>query len=216
MKPMPASATQRPTCSGVRSILTPSDGQHVGGARARRQRAVAVLGDRHAGARDDEGGAGRDVDRAGAVAAGADDVDGVGGRVDPQHLGAHRRDRAGDLVDGLAAHAQRHQQAAHLRGRGLAGHHAVEGGCRLLTRQRGAGRDFSDNRFEVVHRVLSGSLSCCLRAGHLREGGLVDGGADLGFELGDVLRDLLVGQCRAAASPSASSCRRRRSRPAAP
>ena len=38
--------------------------QHVGGARARGQRAVAVLGDRHAGAGHDEGRAGRDVERA--------------------------------------------------------------------------------------------------------------------------------------------------------
>ena len=129
--------------------------QHVGRARARRQRAIAVLGDGHAGAGDDEGGAGRDVDRAGAVAAGADHVDGVGGSLDAQHLGAHRRHRAGDLVDGFAAHPQRHQQSAHLRGRGLAGHHAVEGGCRLVARQRRAGGDFSDDRFEVVHRVLS-------------------------------------------------------------
>jgi len=110
-----------------------------------------------AGARDDKGSAGRDVDRTGAVAAGADHVDGVGGRLDPQHLAAHRRDRAGDLVDGFAAHPERHQQPAHLRGRGLAGHHAVEGGGRFLTRQRRAGGDFSDDGFEVVHRVPSES-----------------------------------------------------------
>src|SRR5215469_6221779 len=35
-----------------------------------------MLGDRHAGARDNEGGAGRDVDRARAVATGAHDITG--------------------------------------------------------------------------------------------------------------------------------------------
>ena len=50
---------------------------------------------------------------------------------------------------------KRHQQAAHLRGRGLAGHQAVEGGRRLLARQCGAGGDLSDDRFEIVHRVPS-------------------------------------------------------------
>ena len=52
-------------------------GQYVGGSRARRQRAVAVLGHWHAAACHDERGAGRDIDRAGAVAAGADHVDGI-------------------------------------------------------------------------------------------------------------------------------------------
>jgi hypothetical protein len=84
-------------------------GEHVGGAGFRRQRAIAVLGDRHAGAGDDQRGAGRNVERARSVAAGADHVDGVGRRVDAHHLGAHRGDGAGNLVDGLAAHAQPHQ-----------------------------------------------------------------------------------------------------------
>src|ERR1035437_5695210 len=151
-----------------------------------------MLGDGHADARDDERGAGRHVDRAGAIAAGADHIDGVGRSFDAQHLGAHRRYRAGDLVDGFAAHAKRHQQSAHLRGRRLAGHHAVEGGCRFATRQCRAGGDFSDNGFEVVHRVLSGGS--VIRARHLREGGLIDRDADLRFKLRDVLRDLFVGQ----------------------
>ena len=141
---------QRPTCSGVEIDLDAERAEHVGRAGLRRQRAVAVLGDRHAGARDDEGRAGRDVEGAGGIAAGADHVDRVRRRRHAQHLGAHGGDRAGDLVDGLAAHAQRHQQAAHLRGRRFARHHAVEGGGRLLARQRGAGRDLGDERLEIV------------------------------------------------------------------
>jgi hypothetical protein len=53
--------------------------QRVGRAGTRGERAVAVLGDGHAGARHDEGGAGGDVVGARRVAAGADDVDGVVG-----------------------------------------------------------------------------------------------------------------------------------------
>jgi uncharacterized protein (UPF0264 family) len=129
--------------------------QDIGSAGPRGQRAVAVLGDGNAGARDDKGRTGRDIDRAGAVAAGTDDVHRVGGRIDPQHLPSHRRNRAGDLIDGFAADPKRHQQSAHLRGRRLAGHHAVKGGGGLLARQGCAGRNFTNDRFEVVHRLLS-------------------------------------------------------------
>jgi len=42
---------------GVMSILTPSEDSNIGRARARRQCAIAVLGDRYARARDNERGA---------------------------------------------------------------------------------------------------------------------------------------------------------------
>ena len=77
---MPASLMQAADLFGRKVDLDAERGERVGGAGARGQRAVAVLGDRHAAAGDDEGGAGRDVERARAVAAGADDVDGIGGR----------------------------------------------------------------------------------------------------------------------------------------
>ena len=124
-------------------------GEHVGGAGARREGAVAVLRHRHAAARDDQGRAGRDVVGAGGVAAGADHVDRVRRRLDAQHLRAHRGDGAGDLVDRLAAHAQRHQEAAHLRRGGFARHHEVERGGGLLAGQYRAGRDLSDERPEL-------------------------------------------------------------------
>ena len=41
-------------------------------------------------------------------------VDGANRRLDAQHLGAHRRYRTGDLIDGFAADAKCHQQSAHL------------------------------------------------------------------------------------------------------
>src|ERR1700759_1213429 len=40
--------------------------------------------------------------------------------------------------------------------------------------------------------IKCGSIVAVARAGDLREGGFVDGGADVGFKLGDVLRDALV------------------------
>ena len=158
---MPASRMQRPTCAGAKIDLDAERLQHVGGARFRRQRAIAVLGDRHAGAGDDEGRAGRDVEGAGGVAAGADHVDCVSRRLHAQHLGAHGGDRAGDLVDGFPAHAQAHQQPAHLRGRRLARHHAVEGACRFRAREAGAGRDLGDERLEIVgHGFAPYSAAC--------------------------------------------------------
>ena len=112
MKPMPASRMQRGDRFGREVDLDAEGGERVGGAGLRGERAVAVLGDRHAGAGDDEGGGGRDVVAAGGVAAGADDVDGV--RPAPRRgviFAAHGRDRAGDLVDRLAADPERHQEA---------------------------------------------------------------------------------------------------------
>ena len=49
------------TRSGGEADRDAERGQHVAGARARRRRAVAVLGDRHAAGRDDERRQGRDV-----------------------------------------------------------------------------------------------------------------------------------------------------------
>jgi hypothetical protein len=155
MKPMPVFLEAAADVVGREIDLDAKGGQHVGRAGARRQRTIAVLGNRHTAAGDDEGGAGRDIHGAGAVAAGTDHVDSAGRCVDPQHLGAHHLNRAGDLVHGLAAHAQRHQQAAHLRRRGFARHHAVEGRRGFLTREGGAGRDLGNDCPEIVHRMLS-------------------------------------------------------------
>src|SRR6202040_3587955 len=63
--------------------------------------------------------------------------------------------RAGDLVDGTAAYPGSNQEPSQVCWRRLARHHAVEGGRGLLARQRGAGGDFANDRFEVVHRLLS-------------------------------------------------------------
>ena len=94
--------------------------QHVGRARFRRQSAVAVLGDPEPGTGCDEGGTGRDIIGARGITAGPHDVDRIGGRLDLRHLLAHDLDGAGDLIHRFAAHSQRHQEAAYLRGRGFA------------------------------------------------------------------------------------------------
>ena len=72
--------------------------EHVGCARARGERAIAVLGHRHAGACHDERSTGRNVERARSITAGADHVDGVCGRDHLKHLGTHGGDGAGDLI----------------------------------------------------------------------------------------------------------------------
>ncbi len=135
---------------GVEIDLDAERLQHVGGSRFRRQRAVAVLGDWHAGAGNHEGRASRDVVGTRGVTTGAHHVDRLRRRLHAQHLGAHGGHRAGDLVDGFAAHAQAHQQRAHLRGCRFARHHAVEGGGRFFARQAGAGRHLGDKRLEIV------------------------------------------------------------------
>ena len=138
-------------CVGRQLDVDAEGGERVGGAGLRRQRAVAVLGDRHAGAGDDEGGGGGDVVAAGGVAAGADNVDGVGRRLHRGHLGAHGGDRAGDLVDGLAAQAQAGEEGADLHRRRLARHDDVEGFLGLRAGQPLAGGDLADGGLEISH-----------------------------------------------------------------
>ena len=122
-----------------------SQGQeHIRGPGFGRQGPVAVLGDGDAGGGDHQGGAGGDVVSAGTVTAGADNVDGAGRRLDRQGLGAHDAKRAGDLLDGFAAHPERHQKSTDLGGGGLPRHDDLEGGLGLVFGQRRAGRHLAD------------------------------------------------------------------------
>ena len=110
----PSSFIARP---GRRRIVVDADAERiedVGRARLRRDRAVAVLGDRHAEGCDHERRGRRDVERPGAVAAGAHDVDRPDGRLHADHALAHRRGEASELVHGLAAHPEAHQQRREL------------------------------------------------------------------------------------------------------
>ena len=107
MKPMPVSAMQAATCSGVSMMLAPSasstsalpDFDDTPRRRAWR-RAPGSRGDEHRG--------GRDVEGMRTVAAGADDVDECGDRVrrpSRRELAHHLR-RRGDLADRLLLDAQ--------------------------------------------------------------------------------------------------------------
>ena len=147
---MPASLMHCDTCCDVKSIFTPSAANTSAAPGLRRQSAIAMLCDRNAGAGHDEGRAGRNIEGARGVAAGTDHVHGVIRRIDLEHLGAHGRHRAGDLVDRLATHPERHEQAAHLRWRRFAGHHAVERSSSFVAREARAARDLGDERLEIV------------------------------------------------------------------
>ena len=131
MKPMPASEMQRAMASGERSIFTPSAAR-TSAAPVRDDSAVAVLRDRDPGAGDHEGRAGRNVVGSGRIATSADHVDRARGRVDPRHLGTHRRHGAGDLIDGLARTRSAISNPPICDGVDLARHHALEGGCGTL------------------------------------------------------------------------------------
>jgi hypothetical protein len=112
-------------------------GEHVGGARPRGDRAVAVLGNGDARAGDDEGGAGRDIVRALGVAARAAGVDGAFRRAHRDRAGSERTGRARDLFHRLAADAKPHQEGADLRFGRAAGHDEPErfGGFALAERR---------------------------------------------------------------------------------
>ena len=89
-------------------------GQRVRGARFRRQVTVAMFGNGHAGARDNECGRGRDVQGAQRVAAGADDVHRALGRVHCVALGAHDGGSGGIFCHAFPARPHGGQQRAHL------------------------------------------------------------------------------------------------------
>ncbi len=112
-----------------------------------------MLGDRNAAARDDERGEGGEVVGAGAVAAGADDVDGVRGRLDRRHGRPHGLRRADDLLDAFAAHPQAHQKGAELRRRRFAVEDQRKSRARLVAGQRRAGREHGEIGFEVGHAL---------------------------------------------------------------
>ena len=92
----------------------------------------------------------------GAVAAGAG---GVQHRAFEGHrqfggMGAHGPGAAGDLGRGFAVHAQRHQVAADLGGRGLAGHDDPHRGLGLGLGQMLVVDQFGDEGLQIVHDGL--------------------------------------------------------------
>ena len=117
-----------------------------------------MLGDADAGASDDERRSGGDVERVGAVAAGADDVDDVGSG---DGLGVTLGDfeAGGDDLRRLAADAQGREERADLRGRGCAGEDLFERG-RGLGPGRGSRRS---TRARIAAWTLTGRPPFMLR-----------------------------------------------------
>ena len=138
MKAKPWSRRAAPADAASWSMRTPSASSTSAEPDSRGHRPVAVLGDRDAGGRRHQRGRRRDVERAAAVAAGPDDVDRAVRGVDADDPLAHRGRETGQLVDGLAAHPQAHQQGRQLGRRRLAVHHRAHRRARLVHRQRAA------------------------------------------------------------------------------
>ena len=69
---------------------------------------------------------------------------------DLDHARAQRLGAAGQLVHGLAAHPERHQEAADLGGRRIARHHDLERLARLREAQHLAGGDQPDQRLHPI------------------------------------------------------------------
>ena len=113
---------------------------------------------RHATRRNDEARAGRHIEGSLGVAAGADNIDGVGWRFDRVRFGPHDPRCAGDLVHGLTAHAQRHQKGANLRRRGVTRHDDIEGRLGLALVERLPAGDQPNQFFQIAH-VTTGFAS---------------------------------------------------------
>ena len=110
----------------------PEGAEEIGASAAARDRAVAVLRDRHAAPGEDEGGQRRDVECRGAIAPGAAGIEPrpVAGR-QRDRVRAHRRCQPDDLGRPLPLHRQRDQQSRDL-GRGGASRHDLLHGVRRL------------------------------------------------------------------------------------
>ena len=149
---MPASRMHSAIFSGAEVDLDAERRQRVGRAGFRRERAVAVLGDRHAGAGDDEGRAGRDVVGAGGVAAGADDVDRALRRLDRRHARrawSRRRRRSRPTVSPRTRSAIRKPPICARRR--LARHDDVEGASASSRVSCSPGGDLGEEALHVGH-----------------------------------------------------------------
>ncbi len=129
--------------------------EHVGRARAGGDGTVAVLGDRHAGTRHDESGAGGNVVGALGVAARAAGIDGTLRRAHRNCPRPHGARRARDLIHGLATQPQSHEKRADLRRGRRPRHYALERFGGFLLGEGGARRQFGDGCAEVGERCRS-------------------------------------------------------------
>ena len=131
--------------------------EHVGRARRRRDRAVAVLRDRQASRRAHERRGRRDIERARAITAGAARVCDERGRARERHRGvAQRRRCARDLLDRLALHPQRHEEAGEQRGLDGPGDDRTEQAVRLRAREvLAVGQAFEERVHHSSSRLAS-------------------------------------------------------------
>ena len=107
---------------GAKVDLDSEGFQDVGAARGAGHGAVAVLGDTHARARDDEGGGRGDVERVGGVSSGACGVHERPFHFDVQGRLTHDLGHTGDLFGGLTLHSEGGDEGADLGLCGLARH----------------------------------------------------------------------------------------------
>ena len=131
MKPMPIFSTHARDLLRRKGDVGAQRLEDVGAARARGNRAVAVLRDLGAGGRRDERSRRGHVERMRRVSAGADDVDHVVGILHRHRGGefAHDLCRRRELADRFLLHAQADDEARDLRRRQLSAHdlaHDVE------------------------------------------------------------------------------------------
>ena len=120
---------------------------HVGAAALARDRPVAVLRHAQSGSRGHECRGGRDIERAGAIAAGAARVEDIVERPRQLHrIGAHRPRQADDLGRTLALHREADQQRGDLRRRRLAAHDRAHRLGGLIDRQVLAPHQFFQQR----------------------------------------------------------------------
>jgi len=102
--------------------------KHVGAATSRRRRPIAVFDHRHPGRRHHDRGHGGQVHRIGPIAAGPDDIDGVGadhiGR-HPPRMGQHGVGQFTHLGGRRALHLHRHAEGGDLSRRCRPGHDLV-------------------------------------------------------------------------------------------
>jgi hypothetical protein len=133
--------------------------EHVGRAAARADAAVAVLGDRQAAGGGDEGGRGRDVDQARAVAAGAAAIgEQIIGPLERQRGGEQAARGADHLLGGLALHPQRDQHAGDLGRLQPAEHQPLEQMLGIVDRKILAGQQLGQGVGPLTARPAAPAL----------------------------------------------------------
>ena len=147
---------QRPRLCG-RKVDPRADGfEHVGGAAARADAAIAVLGDRQPAGHGDERSRSRHVDQPRSVPAGAAAIGiEIVGAVERLRRGAKRSRGADHFLGGLALHPQGDQHSGNLGGLELAEHQPLEQMLGILDWQVFAGEQLGQWVGDRLRRIVS-------------------------------------------------------------